>query len=220
MTLAIGPTRLTYPGLWGLGHVEGNPVTGDIISGLGPRPPIVTPAGVTSSYHGGVDIVAPGGTPIVFPCDEGTVTAEGAAWNGYGNVVIVTTPDGYTLIFAHMREGAHVGLGMVLKRGDIVGLLGTTGASTGDHLHFAVAETPMLIIRDINTFIDIPFWRNPLDFITYVVAAPVHTPATGFDFEGFITNSLRALANYPPNDTNAALLELANRVEYLYTILS
>lgn len=219
----LGPTRVTQPGLWGFGRIDGFPVSADVSSPFGPRVPIATPVGMTSDFHSGLDLPAPGGTPIICPVDELVITAEGPAINGYGNCAFGSTPDGFQLLFAHMRDGAHVGVGAHLKRGDLVGLVGTTGASTGDHLHFGVMPPGAFKITDINTWIDKAFWVDPLSqFVETLPAAEVvvEPPAPTSDMVAdFITNSLRALANNPPADWNAALLELARRAEYLRSLL-
>lgn len=226
MTLRIGPADIIQPGMWGLGWYEGYPVSGDITSLMGPRAPIAVPGGFTSSYHGGVDISAPGGRPVIFPADLGEVVAEGPAWNGYGNVVIIKSGD-YHLFFAHLQPGLHVGVGQVLQRGQVVGQVGTTGASTGNHLHFAVAELlPGITIRDINYYVDTPFWRDPLSFVVhtlpgaevFVEPAPAAdlTPQWILDFQ---LNSIKALAANPPADMGAALAELGKRIEYLKSLI-
>lgn len=216
----FGPARIERPGLWGFGRVVGYPVTADISSPFGPRQPIWTPAGWTSDFHNGVDLPAPGGTPIICPVEEMEVTAEGPAWNGYGNAVFGRTPDGFSLLFAHMQAGAHVGVGQVLKRGQVVGQVGTTGASTGDHLHFGVCRTPVATL-DVSAYINKSFWLDPVAlFWPTVDDQPIaeEPKPTGFDYSLFISNSLRALALNPPADMGAALLELARRVEYLRSL--
>ena len=108
-----------------------------ITSCYGPRDPINTPAGTTSNFHDGIDLAAEAGTPI-YAWKEGVVVASENAYHGYGNYVVVkhstSTGNVYTL-YAHMsRRMAKVG--DVVKVGDQLGTVGSTGYSTGAHLHF------------------------------------------------------------------------------------
>lgn len=219
----LGPTKITVPGLWNYGRIDGLPISADVSSPFGPRTPISTPVGMTSDFHGGIDLPAPGGTPIICPVDELVVTAEGPAINGYGNCVFGSTSDGFQLLFAHMRSGAHAGLGQTLKRGDVVGLVGTTGASTGDHLHFGVIPPGAPKVEDVNLWIHPTLWADPMHLFVETLPAAEVLPEPPADnaafFADFLQNSLRALANNPPPDMNAALVELAKRIEYLKGLL-
>jgi murein DD-endopeptidase MepM/ murein hydrolase activator NlpD len=89
--------------------------------------------------HAGVDIAAPGGTPI-YAVDEGTVVTAGW-YGGYGNYTCLGHGDhggqGLSTCYAHQSE-ILVGQGQWVGRGEVIGRVGTTGASTGDHLHFEV----------------------------------------------------------------------------------
>ena len=86
-------------------------------------------------FHSGMDFTAPIGTEI-FATGDGRVTFAG--WRqGYGNTVIINHGYDYETLYAHMhkiiaREGARV------TRGDVIGLVGNTGKSTGPHLHYEV----------------------------------------------------------------------------------
>src|SRR5205823_3295334 len=85
--------------------------------------------------HAGVDLAAPHGTPI-YAAASGTVTMA-RAYGGYGNNVWIQHPDGVVSIYGHMSkilavEGQHV------EAGQLIGLVGNTGHSFGDHLHFEV----------------------------------------------------------------------------------
>ena len=97
--------------------------------------------GVTSS-HGGADIAGYriGGTPIHAMSDGKVVVSQGG-WNyGYGEYVIIdhgtSNIDGnkYKSLYAHMRTRA-ISVGETVKKGDVIGYVGTSGNSTGDHLH-------------------------------------------------------------------------------------
>jgi murein DD-endopeptidase MepM/ murein hydrolase activator NlpD len=89
--------------------------------------------------HSGVDIAAPGGTPI-YAVEDGTVIRAG--WNGgYGNFTCLGhgshAGQGLSTCYAHQSE-ILVWPGQWVRRGELIGRVGTTGASTGDHLHFEV----------------------------------------------------------------------------------
>jgi murein DD-endopeptidase MepM/ murein hydrolase activator NlpD len=88
--------------------------------------------------HNGVDISAPAGTPI-YAAASGTVTTvkNDGGWNsGYGNYVVISHPNGTSTLYAHMSRVAASG-GSVSK-GSVIGYVGMTGSSTGNHLHFEV----------------------------------------------------------------------------------
>ncbi len=93
-------------------------------------------------FHKGIDISGSGigGKPIVAAAD-GTVTTAGYNTGGYGNYVVIN--HGYsngklmTTHYGHMRSIA-VSTGQTVKRGQVIGYVGTTGSSTGNHLHFEV----------------------------------------------------------------------------------
>ncbi len=86
-----------------------------------------------NTFHAGVDIAAPPGTPILA-VQDGVVTRSG--WGGsYGYVVYLEHPNGAQTRYAHMRRVA-VSRGQRVQQGDVLGEVGSTGASTGPHLHF------------------------------------------------------------------------------------
>ena len=89
--------------------------------------------------HAGIDIPAPSGTNI-YAAKSGVVIhaakGTGSSWS-YGNYVIVSHSDGTSTLYAHMsRIGCKQG--QVVTQGDVIGYVGTTGRSTGNHLHFEV----------------------------------------------------------------------------------
>ena len=88
-----------------------------------------------SEFHPGQDIAAPPGTPVIAPAD-GTVTEAG--WkNGYGQTVVIDHGNGLTTRYGHLSK-VEVAVGRELKRGEELGLVGSTGRSTGPHLHYEV----------------------------------------------------------------------------------
>lgn len=87
-----------------------------------------------SKFHSGVDIPAPSGTPIVA-AKSGTVIMS-KLMSGYGNVVMIDHGDTVT-VYAHC-SALNVNVGESVKAGDVVAFVGSTGLSTGAHLHFEV----------------------------------------------------------------------------------
>ncbi len=89
----------------------------------------------TKKFHSGLDLAAPGGSPILAAAD-GTVRFAG--WNGgYGNCLIIDHGNGISTLYGHARS-LLVSSGARVSKGQKVALVGTTGTSTGNHLHFEV----------------------------------------------------------------------------------
>lgn len=89
----------------------------------------------TMKFHEGMDFSAPIGTPVYATAD-GTVIS--ASWNsGYGNMVEINHGYNYTTRYAHLSK-VIARSGQNVKRGDLIGLVGNTGKSTGSHLHYEV----------------------------------------------------------------------------------
>ena len=90
--------------------------------------------------HRGVDICAPAGTPI-YASAGGTVTKAGynkaGAGTGYGYSVIINHGGGYSTVYAHCLS-LTVSAGQTVKQGQLIGYLGSTGRSTGNHCHFEI----------------------------------------------------------------------------------
>jgi len=104
-----------------------------IASGFGYR---IDPVYKTTKFHAGLDFSAPQGTPIYATAD-GTVTTAGNTGNGYGNHVIINHGYGYETLFGHMVR-VKVRNGETVKRGEVIGWVGSTGKSTGPHCHYEV----------------------------------------------------------------------------------
>lgn len=103
-----------------------------ITSRQGPR---VHP--ITGKYknHGGTDIGASYGSAI-YAADSGKVVSSSDGWNGgWGNYVMIDHGNGMQTLYAHMSSRA-VSVGQTVKRGQTIGYVGSTGMSTGPHLHF------------------------------------------------------------------------------------
>ena len=88
------------------------------------------------SGHLGIDIAAGEGAPI-YASDAGVVVFAGWATGGYGNMVMIDHGNGYQTVYAHMSS-VSAGCGRSVGQGSIVGYSGSTGNSTGAHLHFEV----------------------------------------------------------------------------------
>jgi murein DD-endopeptidase MepM/ murein hydrolase activator NlpD len=109
----------------------------------------------TGSAHGGIDQRSPAGTPI-HAADGGVVKLV-REWNLHGRTVGVDHGQGLVSIYLHMSRTA-VAEGAVVKKGDVVGYVGSTGRSTAPHLHWAIYANGLPI--------------NPLDWIKVAPCAP------------------------------------------------
>lgn len=87
-------------------------------------------------FHTGLDMSAPAGTPA-RSADDGIVIATGYDGYGYGNYVVLGHPGGRATLYAHLQQGL-VHPGDQVAQGQTIGLVGSTGNSTGPHLHFEV----------------------------------------------------------------------------------
>lgn len=124
-----------------LGEMFAYPITAKwrLSSGYGPR---LYPLTGKQSFHTGIDMACPTGTPIKAAM-AGKVAYTGVS-NVYGYYVIITHYDGYQTLYAHMSK-------IIAKKGDYVdqgtkiGLVGSTGQSTGPHLHFTVYKNGKLV---------------------------------------------------------------------------
>lgn len=88
-------------------------------------------------YHSGVDINGSVGDPVVA-ADGGTVILSSYDAGGYGNYLVINHGNGRTTLYAHMSSVA-VGVGTVVTQGQTIAYVGSTGLSTGPHLHFEIA---------------------------------------------------------------------------------
>ncbi|UVI29866.1 murein hydrolase activator EnvC family protein [Paenibacillus spongiae] len=89
--------------------------------------------------HTGLDMAAPAGTPI-YAAESGTVLIA-QWWSGYGNTVIIDHGNGLWTLYGHIRNnGIKVNKGDTVKRGQKIAEVGSTGQSTGNHLHFEVRK--------------------------------------------------------------------------------
>ena len=108
------------------------PTDGQVTSSFGPR---VHPILKTRRLHAGIDIPGPTGQPI-YAAAAGTVAVAGS-YGGYGNAVVINHGDGMSTVYAHQWRLA-VDVGEEVLAGDTIGYVGSSGMSTGPHLHFEV----------------------------------------------------------------------------------
>ena len=93
--------------------------------------------------HSGIDVPAPKGVKILS-AKSGVVLTAAYNKGGYGNYVVVDHGNGNTTLYAHMSSRS-VKAGDVVKQGQVLGLVGTTGRSTGNHLHYEIRENDVRI---------------------------------------------------------------------------
>ena len=104
-----------------------------IASGYGMR---IDPVYGTPKMHKGLDFTAPQGTPI-YATGNGVVKLAGSAGNGFGNHVVINHGYGYETLYGHMYR-IKARQGQRIKRGEVIGWVGSTGKSTGPHCHYEV----------------------------------------------------------------------------------
>lgn len=123
----------SYTWVQGTGQL-GWPVSGDITSPYGYR---VHPIWGTTIYHSGIDIGVDEGTPV-HAADSGVIVWSG--WmGGYGYAVVIDHGNGLSTLYGHNSELA-VDEGQSVSKGQVVAYAGSTGNSTGPHVHFEVRE--------------------------------------------------------------------------------
>ena len=89
-----------------------------------------------SAFHTGIDIGAKRGSEI-YAANSGTVIVAGWSQKGYGNYVVIDHGGGKSTLYAHMDK-IKTSKGAKVSKGDVIGLVGSTGYSTGPHLHFEI----------------------------------------------------------------------------------
>jgi murein DD-endopeptidase MepM/ murein hydrolase activator NlpD len=116
--------QATKPSIW--------PTSGEVTSGFGWRN---SPMGGGSELHPGMDIANSMGAPVVAVAD-GEVIQSGAA-GGYGNMVQIDHGNGISTIYGH-NSRIIVNVGQSVRKGQVISYVGSTGKSTGPHLHYEV----------------------------------------------------------------------------------
>ena len=109
------------------------PVPGPITSGFGYRTDPVTGA---TAFHAGLDFGAPCGTPIKA-AGTGVILSAGFNSGGYGNMTLINHGNGLSTLYGH-QSSIIVSAGQSVTQGQVIGYVGSTGKSTGCHLHFEV----------------------------------------------------------------------------------
>jgi murein DD-endopeptidase MepM/ murein hydrolase activator NlpD len=109
------------------------PVSGPITSGFGYRTDPITGA---TAYHAGLDIGAACGTPIKA-AGTGVILSAGFNSGGYGNMTLINHGNGLSTLYGH-QSSIIVSAGQSVTQGQVIGYVGSTGKSTGCHLHFEV----------------------------------------------------------------------------------
>jgi len=99
------------------------------------------PYGGYPHFHTGVDLVEPFGSPV-YAADDGVVALVGSSSSGYGNYVVIAHSGGLDTLYGHL-SAALVKVGQAVTQGQTVGLEGSTGNSTGPHLHFELRINQM-----------------------------------------------------------------------------
>jgi murein DD-endopeptidase MepM/ murein hydrolase activator NlpD len=123
------------------------PEVAPVTQGFGPtdfslEPPLTFNGTFYPHFHTGLDLGAPLDTPLHAAAD-GVVLLAAASVDqtgklvGYGNYVVIAHPDGFVTLYGHLDSLA-VKAGQVVHQGEIVGLQGSTGWSTGPHVHFEI----------------------------------------------------------------------------------
>lgn len=107
-----------------------------IASGFGYR---IDPVYKVTKFHAGLDFTAPQGTPIYATAD-GVVKEASYNAGGYGNHVVINHGYGYETLYGHMYK-IKARAGQSVKRGEVIGYVGSTGKSTGPHCHYEVHKS-------------------------------------------------------------------------------
>jgi murein DD-endopeptidase MepM/ murein hydrolase activator NlpD len=122
-----------------LGELFLYPIKGRLTSSFGYR---ADPFTGVRTFHTGIDLAAPTGTPIKATLD-GRIATTGYS-TVYGNYVIITHDDGYQSLYGHM---SYIGVsrGQSVSQGQVIGKVGSTGYSTGSHCHFSLYKNGKMV---------------------------------------------------------------------------
>lgn len=91
------------------------------------------------SFHSGIDISGTGYGSKIYAVNNGTIVKK-EYYGGYGYSIIINHNNGYWTLYAHMSKFANVNLGDTVVAGQVIGYMGSSGDSTGPHLHFEVSK--------------------------------------------------------------------------------
>lgn len=109
-------------------------IKGTITSKFGARS---NPMGSGSENHPGIDIAAPKGTPVLAAADGTVIISKMNSTGGYGNYIVISHGGSLSTLYGHM-SALYANVGDTVSRGQQIGAVGSTGRSTGNHLHFGV----------------------------------------------------------------------------------
>lgn len=138
---AVVPSKITPPGV-ASGAFEYPLLSWTFTQGFGCSPYYFEPwdSTVGCNFHNGVDLAAPMYTPLEA-ADGGTVDYAGWCDCGLGYYVKIDHGNGFQTLYGHMADQPWVSAGQAVSKGDIIGEVGSTGMSTGPHVHFIVQES-------------------------------------------------------------------------------
>jgi murein DD-endopeptidase MepM/ murein hydrolase activator NlpD len=125
------------------------------INARSPYGPRVHPITGKRTFHHGVDVALPVGTPLTAPAD-GVVVKKGNGPSG-GVTLILQHEDNLHTVYYHLQKPSHLAKGAQVKRGDLIAYSGNTGASTGPHLHWEVRKSA----RWGDTVDPVPYLQEP-----------------------------------------------------------
>jgi murein DD-endopeptidase MepM/ murein hydrolase activator NlpD/Flp pilus assembly pilin Flp len=94
--------------------------------------------------HHAIDIAAPIGVPVYAARAGEVIKADFTEYPGYGRMIVIRHADGYQTLYGHL-SASYVHLGEHVATGELIGLMGSTGRSTGSHLHFEIAKDSWLL---------------------------------------------------------------------------
>ena len=123
----------------------------------------------TKEFHPGMDFTAEQGTPV-YATGDGVIESANESSQGYGNHVVINHGFGYQTLYGHMSKIA-TKLNSSVKRGDLIGYIGSTGLSTGPHLHYEV-------IKNGEKGNPINFYYNDLSPEEYQIMLDLSTKST------------------------------------------
>jgi hypothetical protein len=173
--------------------VSGGPfpqgVTMNVTSPYGPREPIYTANGTTANFHFGVDFWRPEAPPPLVAMTDGTVTLAVSGDSIVGNCVRVQNEE-YSWEYYHLSAPAAVAVGDVVTAGQYIGNVGSTGMSTGPHLHLGIHQNgstvdPMPFLSgNVSAVSVIPEFRpSPPLFSEHGTSLVMFTGGTTVDLE-------------------------------------
>jgi murein DD-endopeptidase MepM/ murein hydrolase activator NlpD len=140
---------------------------GYTINARSPYGPRVHPIKGKRTFHHGVDVALPVGTPLTAPAD-GVVVKKGNGPSG-GVTLILKHEDNRHTVYYHLQKPSHLAKGATVKRGDLIAYSGNTGASTGPHLHWELRKSA----RWGDTVDPVPYLQEPPVEPTVVEPEPV-----------------------------------------------